>query len=383
MDRRPPRGVRRASARLITAWLVTVAQWLVTVAQRLVTVAPSLVLALALALAAGPVGGCGGGGCGGGGCGGGGCGGGGCGCGSCGGGGCGGGGRRKGKSGGGSGPKGKAIPLRAAATVDTRALVPRLGVLLGRAQPPVALKVTTAPAPLDGVARGRLDLVLDSHPPPKKRRPRDGVAPRVLLLGADTVAVITNATNPVDRLSLDDLRRVIQGRVQSWNQVRGLRLPLIAYTLPAGSDLTALLRSRFTAGKAFDPSIRQVADVATLLESVRRTPGAIGLLATYQLPRPPAGKLTPPGIKMLALSPKVGTGAYLATDRAAATKGHYPLLLPVALVFNLPASHPARPTLDKILSPKMLPHLSVQLGLVPLPAKDRRRAQRAWDRWAR
>lgn len=298
-------------------------------------------------------------------------------------GGCGGGGKRKGKSGSGARPKGQSIPLRAAATVDTRALLERLGVLLARLQPPVALTDTTEPAPLDGVARGNLDLVIDSQPPPKATRPRDGAPPRVALLGADTVAVLTNATNPVDRLSLTDLQRVLQGRVQNWKQMRGQRLPLIAYTLAAGSDLTALLGSRLTAGKPFDPSVRQVADVATLLESVRRTPGALGLLATYQIPRPPVGKLTPPGIKMLALSRKVGNPAFLATDRAAAIKGHYPLLLPVALVVSLPANHPARSTLDKMLSPKMLPHLSAQLGLVPLPPKDRRRVQQAWDRWAR
>jgi hypothetical protein len=294
-------------------------------------------------------------------------------------GGCGRGGKRK--SGSGVSPKGQAIPLRGAATVDTRVLLGRLRILLARPQPPIALRETKDPAPLDGVARGRLDLLIDSQPPPK--RLHDSAPLRVLLLGADTVAVLTNATNPIDRLSLADLRRMVQGRVQDWKQVRGPRLPLIVYSLAAGSGLTTLLRSRFTGGKPFDPSVRQVADVATLLESVRRTPGALGLLATYQIPRPPVGKLTPPGIKMLALSRKLGTPGYLATDRAAATKGNYPLLLPVVLVVGLPAKHPARPILDKMLRPKMLPHLSAQLGLVPLPAQDRKRVQQAWARWAR
>ncbi len=297
--------------------------------------------------------------------------------------GCGQGDKRRSKSGSGARSKGQPIPVRAAATVDTRALLGRLRLLLAQARPSIALRDTAVGSPLEAVVRRRIHLLIDSQPPPKTQRPPNWAPPRVVVLGADTVAVLTNATNPVDRLNLADLRRILLGRVQNWKQVRGGRLPLIAYTLAATSDLTAYLSSGLMGSKPFDPIVRQVADVATLLESVRRTPGALGLLATYQIPRPPMGKLTPPGIKMLALSRKVGTPGYLATDRAAATKGHYPLLLPVVLIVSAPAKHPARSTLDKMLSPKQVPHLSAQLGLVPLPPKDRQAAQQAWARWAR
>ncbi len=295
--------------------------------------------------------------------------------------GCGQGKKRRPKPGSGARAKGLPIPLRAAATVDTRALHSRLRVLLARLRPPIALGDTTGPAPANAVARAHIHLLIDSLPPPKGHRPRDSAPLRIHVLGADTVAVLTNATNPMDRLHTDDLRQVLGGRVQNWKQMHGPRLPLIAYTLAADSDLTALLGARLTGGKPFDAAVRQVADVATLLESIRRTPGALGLLSSYQIPRPPVGKLTPPGIKLLALSRKVGTPGYLATDRAAATKGHYPLLLPVTLLISLPTNHPARSSLDKMMTPKMLPHLSAQLGLVPLPPKDRQRITQAWARW--
>jgi len=247
--------------------------------------------------------------------------------------GCGQGKKRRPRPGSGARAKGQAIPLRAAATVDTRALHGRLRVLLARLRPPIALGDTADPAPANAVARAHIHLLIDSLPPPKGQRPRNSVPLRIHVLGADTVAVLTNATNPMDRLHLNDLRRVLGGHVQNW------------------------------------------------LESIRRTPGALGLLSSYQIPRPPLGKLTPPGIKLLALSRKVGTPGYLATDRAAATKGHYPLLLPVTLLVSLPAKHPARSALDKMMTPKMLPHLSAQLGLVPLPPKDRQRITQAWARW--
>jgi hypothetical protein len=291
--------------------------------------------------------------------------------------------KHRGGKGSGASGSGQAVKLRAAATVDTRVLLARLRLLLVGGPEPLALGSARERAPLDALTAGRLDLIIDSLPPAQGTRPRAAARPRVVLLGADTVAVLTNATNPVDRLSLDDLRRVLQGRAEDWKQLRGPRLPLIAYTLSAGSDVTALLWARLTAGKPFDVTVRQVADVDTLLESVRRTPGALGLVATYQIPRPPEGKLTPEGIKMLALSQKVGTPGYLATDRAAATQGQYPLLLPVVLVVGLDAKHPARPTLDQVLRPKLLPHLSARLGLVPLPTADRQRVRQAWEAWNR
>ncbi len=278
------------------------------------------------------------------------------------------------------------IVVKVAATEDTRGLLARLRALLEHGQPPLVLEEIATPAPLVALARGEVNLVLDSEPPTRghggRARGNQRAPIRALLLGAETLAVLANATNPMDRLSLHDLKRVMCSGVRGWRELHGPRIPLVAYTLGHDSDLTAMLRRRFCGKGALNSSVRRVRDVATLVESVRRTPGALGLLATYQIPRHPVGKLTPPGIKMLALSRKAGSPGYLATDRAAAIKGSYPLLLPITLLVSLPTDHPAHGPLLEQMKPEALPHLSARLGLLPLTPESRERTRRAWVLWS-
>ncbi|MFH2010917.1 MAG: substrate-binding domain-containing protein [bacterium] len=262
----------------------------------------------------------------------------------------------------GSGKHGPPVTVTIAVAPETKPLLERLERILSKRQPPLQLKLT-GDAPRDTVLHGKATLGLVAGP---GLNPFVDTQPpiRAHHLGTDTVAVIANATNPIDRLSLGDLRLILTGQVTDWREVRGPRLPLVAFSLPQGRGVGAALR-RLVGGKGLDILVRQVRDVATLLESVRRTPGGIGLLALYQLPRGDDSKLTPRGLKMLALSPTAGTPGYLAMDRAAAIKGQYPLLLPVTLLERTGTEGLAGQELQKLLQPTMLPHLGAQIGLIP------------------
>jgi len=270
--------------------------------------------------------------------------------------------KHKHKAGAHRGKGGPPVHVTIAAAPETRPLLKRLRHILSKRQPPLKLELT-GDAPRAAVRHGKATLGLVAGPglnPFVDSKPTI----RALRLGTDTVAVITNATNPIDRLSLADLRQIITGQVTNWREVRGPRLPLVAFSLPQSRGAGATLR-KLIGGKGLDILVRQVRDVPTLLESIRRTPGGIGLLALYQLPRGDGTKLTPKGLKMLALSTTAGTPGYLATDRAAAAKGQYPLLLPVTLLHRTGTKGRAGRELHKLLQPRMLPHLGAQIGLIP------------------
>ena len=42
----------------------------------------------------------------------------------------------------------------------------------------------------------------------------------------DALAVIVNKTNPVQNISLDDLRRVYRGEIRNWSQLGGADAPV-------------------------------------------------------------------------------------------------------------------------------------------------------------
>lgn len=57
------------------------------------------------------------------------------------------------------------------------------------------------------------------------------------LIGWDALVVVVHATNPVENISLDDLRRLVTGEIRNWRQVGGRDLPVLQVTAPPGSGI--------------------------------------------------------------------------------------------------------------------------------------------------
>lgn len=56
-------------------------------------------------------------------------------------------------------------------------------------------------------------------------------------LGWDPLVVVVHATNPVENVSREDLRRMLLGAVCNWNQVGGRDLPILQVAAPQGSGV--------------------------------------------------------------------------------------------------------------------------------------------------
>lgn len=57
------------------------------------------------------------------------------------------------------------------------------------------------------------------------------------LIGWDPLVVVVHATNPIDNVSSEDLRRMLLGTVINWNQLGGRDLPLLQVSAPQGSGV--------------------------------------------------------------------------------------------------------------------------------------------------
>lgn len=57
------------------------------------------------------------------------------------------------------------------------------------------------------------------------------------LIGWDPLVVVVHATNPVENVSSEDLRRMLRGTVVNWNQIGGRDLPLLQVAAPSGSGV--------------------------------------------------------------------------------------------------------------------------------------------------
>ncbi len=94
----------------------------------------------------------------------------------------------------------------------------------------------------------------------------------------DLIAVITHPSNPVDTLTVDQVRKLFSGEYTNWSQVGGMDLPV---QLIASRDTPAALESLLDTHLA--PSAVRVPLLSFLFVGVAETEGALGFLPTHNV----------------------------------------------------------------------------------------------------
>ncbi len=62
-----------------------------------------------------------------------------------------------------------------------------------------------------------------------------GVNPREFVVAYDGVAVIVNRSNPVDRMTIQDLHRIFTGKATNWKELGGKNLPIVTLSREVSS----------------------------------------------------------------------------------------------------------------------------------------------------
>jgi ABC-type phosphate transport system substrate-binding protein len=94
----------------------------------------------------------------------------------------------------------------------------------------------------------------------------------------DLIAVITHPSNPVETLSVDQVRKLFSGEYVNWSQVGGKDMPV---QLIASRDTPAALESLLDTHLA--PSAVRVPLLSYLFVGVAETEGALGFLPTHNV----------------------------------------------------------------------------------------------------
>lgn len=94
----------------------------------------------------------------------------------------------------------------------------------------------------------------------------------------DLIAVIIHPSNPVDTLTVDQVRKLFSGEYTNWSQVGGTDLPV---RLIASRDTPAALESLLDTHLA--PSAVRVPLLSYLFVGVAETEGALGFLPTHNV----------------------------------------------------------------------------------------------------
>jgi phosphate transport system substrate-binding protein len=101
---------------------------------------------------------------------------------------------------------------------------------------------------------------------------------RLHVAATSEVVFVVHPSNPVRRLTLEQLRDLHTGTVASWKEVGGPDRPIAVITDAAASATRALVRQVVLGGAEYAAGARAVAAVAQVNDEVARDPAAVGAL---------------------------------------------------------------------------------------------------------
>ncbi len=224
------------------------------------------------------------------------------------------------------------VYLRAAGSTSWLPLMTDLAAAYHGRRAYVAVEVSGGGSALgkELVEAGQVDIGMVSWP--------SGEVPvglQTTVVARDAIALIVHPTNPITRLTLIEARDVFTGRLDNWQQLGSVSLPVQVISREDGSGTRAAFEAMTMQGRRVTPMALVIPGSEAVVDHVARDPQGIGYVsAAYVDDR----------VKSLEME-----GLPPTPDNA--TSGAYVLTRELALLTPAHASSELRAFLDFALSP--------------------------------
>jgi phosphate transport system substrate-binding protein len=224
-------------------------------------------------------------------------------------------------------------------------LVQNLAEAFSAAQPDVTVSVTGGGSGvgINAIMSSETDIADASRSIKSKEittARSNGVNPTEYVIAIDGVCIIVNASNSIDKLTIEQLSQLYQGKIANWSAVGGPNKKVSLYGRQPSSGTFVYVRDEAVKGE-YSASMRQMNGNAQIVEGVKADEGGIGYVGV--------GYAREQGIKVLTLS-KDGTNYYSPLDKSSVDAGTYPLARPLFQYTNGNAKGDAKAFIEFELS---------------------------------
>lgn len=151
----------------------------------------------------------------------------------------------------------------------------------------------------------------------------NGVIPVEIPIAIDALSIAVNSSNPITKLSKDQIGAIFRGEITNWSEVGGPNLPISLYGRQPNSGTYVFFQEFVLGNKNYSPRMKQMNGNAQIVEALRTDKGGIGYVGVGYV-RDEQGQVIP-GLKVVevakdAKSPGVSP---LVTENI--TSGRYPI----------------------------------------------------------
>lgn len=160
----------------------------------------------------------------------------------------------------------------------------------------------------------------------------------------DGLAIIVNANNKIDSVTMDDLRRIYVGQVTNWSQLGGSSEPIIVFSRDSNSGTYGFFQQNVLKNQNWGKSVRFLPSTSEEAREVARTPGGIayGGVAYFKGNR---------NIKIVPVAAKKGDTPLMPTEENVRAK-KYPIWRYLYYYTNGKPSGDIKKFVDFVLSAK-------------------------------
>ncbi len=191
------------------------------------------------------------------------------------------------------------------------------------------------------------------------------IEPQELVIARDAIAVVVHPSNPVDRLTLQQISDIYSGKITNWREVGGEDRPIVLLSRETNSGthvyfLEEVIRLGQKDNKTlFSPDTLLLPSSEGIGAEVRQNPNAIGYDGL--------GYVTP-DMKTLEVGLTL-EGPFWPPTAATVNAGQYPIARDLYMYSRAGASEAVTTYLEWILSPEAQ-NIVLELGFVPIAATE-------------
>jgi phosphate transport system substrate-binding protein len=152
----------------------------------------------------------------------------------------------------------------------------------------------------------------------KQLADKAGAPPVEITVAKDGLSVYVNDTNPINELTMDQLKAIFTGKVTSWKELGGADAKIIPYSRENSSGTYVFFKEHVLQNADYTPRAQAMPGTAAVVNAVVKEKFGIGY----------GGAAYAKGIKVLKIKKDAATPA-IAPEDATIQNGTYPLSRPL------------------------------------------------------
>lgn len=162
---------------------------------------------------------------------------------------------------------------------------------------------------------------------------RNGRVPRIVPVALDGIAVIVNPRNPIDELTIEQLRKLYTGAYANWSEVGGPDAVPVVLSRESSSGTYAFFQEHVLRKQDYAAQVRLMPATAGIIQAVSQDRWAIGYVGL--------GYATGAGKRVKVVKVKADPGAPAVTPSEETIRtGAYAIARPLVLVtLEMPPTH--------------------------------------------